>query len=301
MQIVLISGFLGSGKTTFLQHLALEIQAQKLHKIALVINEFADIALDALPFSESFTTKAITHGSIFCTCKTGEFFANIHQLALDGFDYALVEASGFANLKGLQAVVDTLAKQLELVWLDRIVLVDAAKILKWLRVAVNAQNQIEMATIVIINKIDLVSSEQLTEVKRTITQLNPQAKIFCTTYGKVNLTSCLLPAPLTTDKPLWLTKNLREAFLTLSIKQNISIERLEAALTSLDNKIFRAKGFVVAHDQTCYIDYSSRYVVTPVSHTENLGKLVILYDISLIGTKEILEVLGEFLVEADKY
>ena len=290
MKIILISGFLGSGKTTFLHHLSQEISAQKSHKIALIINEFADISFDAPPFMERYTTMAITHGSIMCTCKTDEFLGAIQKLAADGFDYALVEASGFANLKGLQAVVDALSPHLDVVWYDRIVLVDAAKILKWLKVAVNAQNQIEMATIVIINKIDLVNQTQMEEVQHKIAVLNPQAKIYCTSYGKVNLAPSLLPASLHTEQPIWLTKNLCEAFLTIPIEQDISLAQWEAALTALSDKIFRAKGFVRADEKVYYIDFSSTFVATPAPYAKEVGKLVVLYDTALVNRKEILAV-----------
>ena len=290
MQLILISGFLGSGKTTFLQHLAQEIQTQKSHKIALVINEIADMVIDVLPLSESYKTITITHGSILCSCKTDEFFACIKKLASDGFDYALVETGGFANLKGLRAVVDALSKQIDIVWLDRIVLVDAAKILKWLKVAVSARNQIESATIILINKIDLVDKEQAEEVERTIIELNPQAKIFCTTYGNINLAAFLKPSPVSQETPLWLTKNLREAYVTIQIEKNISLARLEAAFAALDDKIFRAKGFIVADEKLYYIDYSGRFAAMPVDSAEETGKLVVLYDIGLISKKEILEV-----------
>jgi len=293
MQIVLISGFLGSGKTTFLHHLTQDIQTLQSHKIALVINEFADIVVDTLPHvisSEARNLITITNGSILCTCKTHEFFACIQKLAADGFDYALVETSGFANLKGLQAVVNALSQQLHIVWLDRIVLVDAAKILKWLKVASNARNQIEMATIILINKVDLVNDEQLEEVTQTISELNPQAKTFRTLYGNINLASLLQPSALQSNKPLWLTKNLREAFITIQIAQNCTLSQLEAALTALGDKIFRAKGFMTANDQIWHIDYSGHFTATPVHHAEEIGKLVLLYDIALISRKEIMEV-----------
>jgi len=297
MQIVLISGFLGSGKTTFLQHLAQELHTQKSYKIALVINEFADISIDLPSFPPSFTTLSITHGSIFCTCKTDEFFACIKQLTSQGFDYALVEASGFANLKGLQAVGDALSNQLEVVWLDRIVLVDAARILKWLKVAVNAKNQIEMATILIINKIDLVSEEQVEEVRSKITALNPHAKIFCTSYGHVDIASCLHALPISNEKPLWITKNLREAFLTLQIERNVSLAQLETALAQLSEKIFRAKGFIATDDKTFYVDFSGRFTATPCHQREEVGKLVLLYDIALVTQKEILEIFHTMILK----
>ena len=296
MQIVLISGFLGSGKTTFLQHLAQEIRTQKSHKIALIINEFADISIDSLSFSSTYTTLAITHGSILCSCKSDEFFACIKKIAAEGFDYALVEASGFANLKGLQAIVDTLSHQLNLVWLDRIVLVDAAKILKWLKVAVNAQYQIEMATIILINKVDLVSEEEVEEVRRKIAALNPKAKIFSTSYGNVSLTSYLQASPISQEKPLWITKNLREAYLTINIERNIALTQLETALAALSDRIFRAKGFTIADGRCYYVDYSGQFTATPSHNVEEAGKLVVLYDIALVGKNEILETFRHHLL-----
>jgi len=186
-------------------------------------------------------------------------------------------------------VVDALSQQLPIVWLDRIVLVDAAKITKWLKVAVNARNQIEMATIILINKIDLVNEEQLEEVERTIRELNPQAKIFRTTYGNIHLSSLLQPSSLQSEKPLWLTKNLQEAYITIQIEPNVALSQLEAVFTALGDKIFRAKGFVSADDQIWYIDYSGRFSATPVQRVEEVGKLVLLYDIAYTNRNEIQE------------
>jgi G3E family GTPase len=170
------------------------------------------------------------------------------------------------------------------------VLVDAAKILKWLKVATSARNQIEMATIILINKIDIASKEQVEEVRQTMTELNPQAKIFCTSYGNVHLASLLQPSSISTEKPIWIAKNLREAYVTVQIERNIALVQLEAALAELNDKIFRAKGFIVADEKNWYVDYSGRFEATPVHHAEETGKLVLLYDIALVNKKEILEV-----------
>jgi hypothetical protein len=65
---------------------------------------------------------------------------------------------------------------------------------------------------------------------------------------------------------------------------------LKLAFDKLNDKIFRAKGIVLADEKKWYVDYSGQLHITPVSYLEEAGKLVVLYDIALVSKKEIVEV-----------
>jgi len=94
----LVTGFLGSGKTSLLQHV---LATRGERRLAFVVNEFGAVDVDGrLLDVPAGSVVSVAGGSIFCRCKVGEFLDTLPRLVEDAdetLDGVLVEASGIAD------------------------------------------------------------------------------------------------------------------------------------------------------------------------------------------------------------
>ncbi|ETS82787.1 hypothetical protein PFICI_04663 [Pestalotiopsis fici W106-1] len=204
--ITIVTGYLGAGKTTLLNYI---LTAQHGKKIAVIMNEFGD----SLDIEKSLTVNKgdeqveewleVGNGCICCSVKDSGVNAIESLMEKKGaFDYILLETTGLAdpgNLAPLFWVDDGLGST---IYLDGIVtLVDAKNILRSLDdpqgkieghehdghgpLMTTAHVQISHADVIVINKSDLVDSEQLEQVKARIQAINGLAKIHVTAQSAV--------------------------------------------------------------------------------------------------------------------
>ena len=102
MELYLITGFLGAGKTTFLKNFARQFAGRRLR---LIINEFGRAGVDGTLLRElDAALDEISNGSIFCACRLDQFEAALEQAAADAPDVVLVEASGLADPTNVRRV-----------------------------------------------------------------------------------------------------------------------------------------------------------------------------------------------------
>ncbi|KAL2140043.1 hypothetical protein VTI28DRAFT_4320 [Corynascus sepedonium] len=206
--ITLITGYLGAGKTTLLNYI---LTAEHGKKIAVIMNEFGD----SLDIEKSLTINKdgesveewmdVGNGCICCSVKDTGVNAIESLMEKKGkFDYILLETTGLAdpgNIAPMFWMDDGLGST---IYLDGIVtLVDAKNILRSLDdpagkveghedgedahgpVMTTAHVQISHADVIVINKSDLVSEQELQAVKDRIESINGLAKIFVTTQSVV--------------------------------------------------------------------------------------------------------------------
>jgi G3E family GTPase len=192
--VTILSGFLGSGKTTLIQYILNSPDHGK--RIAVIENEFGDglsieslIARDGVdPSSNSLTDLIeLPNGCICCTVKDDlvSTLENLIEKRKD-LDYILIEASGMANPGPIAAVFwldDELQSRLRL---DGIVtLVDAFHIGKQLLETEEASQQIAHADRILLNKVDLISGEQQSKIEESIRSVHPTAPIRSTTFSQI--------------------------------------------------------------------------------------------------------------------
>lgn len=99
LPICLVTGFLGTGKTTFLKKI---VEQNRDRKIVYLINEFSAHDVDgAIVSAENPDVVSIPGGSIFCHCLVTRFIGQLRKITEErgGFDGVVIEASGMANPK----------------------------------------------------------------------------------------------------------------------------------------------------------------------------------------------------------
>jgi len=179
--LTLITGPLGAGKTTLLRHV-LEVVPRRL---AVVMNEFGEIAIDSRVIEGKHVRLAELAGGCVCCTLIGEFAAAVTEL-LDTADPELivVETTGLAEP---EALVFDVAERLERVRLDGVVAVaDADMLARFPELGHTTRLQLEAADLIVLNKRDLVSPETLGAVTARLEALNPHAPVVATERSRVD-------------------------------------------------------------------------------------------------------------------
>ncbi|WP_457938921.1 CobW family GTP-binding protein [Mesorhizobium sp. 10J20-29] len=189
--VTVLTGYLGSGKTTLLNRILSENHGKRY---AVIVNEFGEIGIDNELIVESDEEiYEMNNGCVCCTVR-GDLIRVVEGLMRrpGRFDAIVVETTGLADPVPVAQTffmdedVRTKTK------LDAVVaLVDAKHLPLRLKDSREAEDQIAFADVVVLNKTDLVTPEELADVEATIRAINPTAKIHRTTRAGVALDQVL--------------------------------------------------------------------------------------------------------------
>lgn len=189
--VTVLTGYLGSGKTTLLNRILSEDHGKRY---AVIVNEFGEIGIDNDLIVESDEEiYEMNNGCVCCTVR-GDLVRVVEGLTRrpGRFDAIIVETTGLADPAPVAQTFfmddDVRAKTK----LDAVVaLVDAKHLPLRLKDSREAEDQIAFADVVVLNKTDLVSAEELAQVEATIRAINPSARIHRTERAGVALTDVL--------------------------------------------------------------------------------------------------------------
>jgi G3E family GTPase len=255
IRLVLVTGFLGSGKTSVINSLLGTLTDKS---VGLILNDFGSIAVDGALVEQSgkiVSSKSLSGGQIFCSCLSGSFIESVEAMAEVAPDLIIVEASGLAKPSPLLEIVSIIQQRtnhtvsyggmLCVVDVDRFELL--SKALKTL------EEQIVFSDWFVINKIDLVDDTTLEQVKSKVAALRPLAPIFSTSYGKVDpkLTKLLIESTnelpkTTTDASCyrgWGVHGRPKTCIFLPPK-GYGGAHLESFMAEVSSQMLRMKGFL---------------------------------------------------------
>jgi G3E family GTPase len=216
LPVTVLSGFLGAGKTTILNHV---LQNKEGLKVAVIVNDMSEVNVDARLVEQqgslSRTEEKLVEMSNGCICCTlrEDLMQEVEKLAReDRFDYLLIESTGisepvpvaqtFSFVDEEQGIdlsrfsyIDTMVTVVDCynffrdfgsheLLTDR----DLTDIEGDDRTIVNLlTDQIEFANVIILNKTDLVNSTTVGLLKAALQKLNPSARIIETTFGNIDI------------------------------------------------------------------------------------------------------------------
>lgn len=185
-KVDIISGFLGSGKTTLIK----KLMAEKLYdeKLVIIENEFGEIGIDGSILKESgIEVKEINSGCICCTL-VGDFGTSIEEV-LHKYkpDRIIIEPSGVGKLSDILKACDSLSSK-DLLTINMVITV--VDILKYKMYILNFgefyENQIKHAKTIIISRSQKAEADKLVKFTGEIGKLNPKANIITTPWEELN-------------------------------------------------------------------------------------------------------------------
>lgn len=257
----IIGGYLGAGKTTLLNDLLRHIEGLRL---AVLVNDFGSINIDAdLIASHDGETMQLASGCICCSLADG-FMQALARLShrADDIDHVIVEASGVSDPVKIGQYGAILHYALDGV----IVLADAEQVRDKAAnkyVGDTVLRQLQGADLLVLNKVDLVSAEELADVRGWLAAIAPEVRAVETTYGRVPLGVLLgahgeAPAVRHAEDADADTLRHDDAYETWTFRRREPIHAADvhAMLDALPDGVLRAKGFVHVAD-----DPARRYLL----------------------------------------
>ena len=256
----LISGFLGSGKTTLLKKLLETVPEGE--KAAVLMNEFGKAGVDGdVVRKNGLEIIEISSGSIFCACAKGDFLRGLYTIFRDYKpSVLLIEASGVADTTDMKRDLGHGMLHDFYRFCGNICVADAQRFEDWADLFCAVPKQIEAASHVIINKIDLVSAEELSSIEEHIRDLNPSAEIRHALYGNIPWDVFVCPQeeekaqalPCTEDWEKFIEKTLNDMdahlappdkLASLSVFWEGDPVLFKEILRDLPDDIIRSKGY----------------------------------------------------------
>ena len=241
----IISGFLGSGKTTFLKRIIEKYAGE--FKIGIIQNEFAPANIDGAELKNidgNFKLLEINNGSVFCVCLLGNFARSLEKFIDEHQpEMLIIEASGLSDTTSVAEVVSSGSLAEKIYLASNWCIVDAQNFAKAGLMKQRVFHQLRMADFVVINKTDLLETNVET-LRAEIKKSNPFAKIlesaFCNfefELGKTAINKFYFGEMKTLARP---------AVNSMVIKttRKISEKALSDFLHQWAPKAYRIKGFV---------------------------------------------------------
>ncbi|HEY4192870.1 MAG TPA: GTP-binding protein [Mesorhizobium sp.] len=189
--VTVLTGYLGSGKTTLLNRILSENHGKRY---AVIVNEFGEIGIDnELILNTDEELFEMNNGCVCCTVR-GDLIRVVEGLMRrpGRFDAILVETTGLADPVPVAQTFFMDDDVRSKTRLDAVVaLVDAKHLPLRLKDSKEAEDQIAFADVIVLNKTDLVTPEELRAVEATIRAINPAARIHRTTRAGLPLSDVL--------------------------------------------------------------------------------------------------------------
>ncbi len=244
---LVVSGFLGAGKTTLVQHLLKDAQRQGL-RLAIVSNEFGALGIDqALLGNQGSNSYVELEGGCVCCKLSDELVKTLQQLWEEVQpDRIVVETSGVA------LPFETLIN----FWRDpvsewvgdsiTVVVVNAEQVAEGRDLDGTFEQQVSSADLLIVNKIDLIEADQLEAIEKQLEPMAPGTPLIRATNANVESKVLFTPDPDTqaNRQPDQQVPHSHEAFESEEIQVEPGIDPETLIKQVQSHQALRAKGFV---------------------------------------------------------
>ena len=185
-QIDIISGFLGAGKTTFIQKLLQE--ALKGENVVLIENEFGEIGIDSGFLRNSgIEIREMNQGCICCSL-VGDFETSLKEV-IETYkpDRILIEPSGVGKLSDILSAVKTVSANLPVQLDGAVTVVDSSKAKLYNKnFGEFFDDQIRFATSIVLSRTDIAKEEKVEEAVQIVRALNPKANLITTSIQELS-------------------------------------------------------------------------------------------------------------------
>ena len=292
--VTVLTGFLGSGKTTLLNHILSSTEHNM--KFAVIENEFGDIGIDENILVESSEESIIEvmNGCICCTVR-GDLTELLDEMydRIKDFDGVLIETTGLADPAPVAQTFFVDERVTDRYKLDGIItVVDAKHIIPRIEeekpegVENEAVEQLAFADRILLNKIDLVSEEEIKEVERKIKSINGSAPILHTenslidpeeliNIGSFDLEKTLEMDPEFLDTDAEHEHDQRVTSMSSKFEGELNVNKLERWIGNLmqtkAEDLFRYKGVLAVKGMEQKFVFQGVHMLFGGSFSEEIG------------------------------
>ena len=306
--VFLITGFLGSGKTTFLNRIIQVFPEDR--KLMILMNEFGDLGVDgALVEGEDLDMLEISKGSIFCVCVKTDFIKGLMDIAQNKQpDALIIEATGVANPTDLKKDLQLSIFKGQFQLKEQFCLIDAANFEDAYDTFTSVEKQIENATLFILNKVDTADEAAIEKIRQIVGRHHPEPEFIETTYADIPLEKYLPTAGQDAGSPLedisaeelerfidglmaapGISMTPPDQLLSRTIAWSVkNVDALEEMTASIPTGIARAKGIVQAGEDLYLLNWvMGKSKLEKIDQKE--GMAVLLNKVVFIGPPEVMQ------------
>ncbi|AFQ44887.1 CobW family GTP-binding protein [Desulfosporosinus meridiei] len=249
-QLILLTGFLGTGKTTLMERL---LHYYGDSPVGVIVNEFGEINIDARLLEKDGTImRELSNGSIFCSCIKENFIKALIDMSSPNFEYLFIEASGLADPGNMQQILQTIEPYTvhPYHYSGSICVLDGEAFLELKDLLPAVGNQLTQAGVVLVNKEDLISPAIKAEIQAEVRKANIQAPIYFTSYCNIDINTLVMNLQPSKSASLDSTntpENRPQTFI-IKVLPSVTINELQGFLNFVAPYTYRIKGFVTVGD-----------------------------------------------------
>ena len=286
-KLFVLTGFLGAGKTSFLQHV---LEAFSDKKLAVIQNEFGKIGIDgSILQKQGIPIKEINRGSIFCSCLQLSFVEALAELAKSDAESLFVESSGLADPSNIMEILESVKVLTGDVYDFQgvICLIDGVHFPKQVKETQTVDRQLKHCDVAIINKIDLISEEQYKNVFSLVREVNPHCKVLSCAHGQANLSfmkEAFLQGDWAFSEESLNTVDNKPKTISLLCSENVEKGKFQQFLQAVLPECYRIKGFFLLDRSWTQVDVVEELIDYKPCPTKDISELVFL---SKVGPKVI--------------
>lgn len=282
-KVTIVNGFLGSGKTTFLNNYMPQILKND-EKVALIVNEFGNFDMDGQLLNHLDTKVSLMHGCVCCNLQT-ELMSTIQQLVEHNqVEHIVIEATGIANPIDMMVACED-PKLIQIVQTPEIITIVAAPdIISFDTLSASKrqllEDQMRASHHIIVNKTDLLKEYKKEEMYSQIREFAPNSHVVWTSFGELHE----MLEPQTKDA----TTSLKSSHghpvfqsMTYTFQGPVSQEAFVSFILKFPDNILRVKGFLKLREQpneTMAFQYAH-----PIPSLESVGQEEVPLTLVFIG------------------
>ncbi len=252
---ILLTGFLGAGKTTLLNRLIEHYQSKRT---VLLINEFGKVGIDGeLLVDGNYEKIELNKGSLFCICVRTDFIFEVEKIATQiKPELLIIEATGLADTSEMEKmlVLPNLKDHIQLK--SCICLIDCQNFLKIKDILRAPITQVQSADLVLLNKIDLVSDEQIKQVESAVRSISPDVPLIRSQFAEFSLTELdkISHPEIDAEGDMGEGRPDPVVSMTLEAEGSFIQESWEQFRKIIGFNFLRLKGFVTVDEKSYFID-----------------------------------------------
>ena len=263
--ICLITGFLGTGKTTLLKRI---VEENRDRKWVYLINEFSALDVDgAMVSEENPDVVSIPGGSIFCQCLVTEFIGQMTKIHEQHHDVegVVIEASGMADPRVIADMLKETQLDQYFELANMVSIVEPRSFRALIHTLPNIIHQVEAADLVLLNKCDLFDEDKLVATEQAVRNIKAEANLVRCVKGEIDFPVFGNSEPHTELHGEYAKcRDPNYSSFSTRFNEPVDPEMVEKFIRENEESIYRVKGYIQSTEGPVYFDYSKAgFSITP--------------------------------------